>query len=52
MTTLVNKYLQHQLLLSNDAMTIHLMPTEYVQETSLGTSNATTLKSTTLRKPI
>jgi hypothetical protein len=33
-----NKYLRHWLPLSSDATTIHLAPTEYVHETSLGTS--------------
>jgi hypothetical protein len=32
-----NKHLQHLRLLSNDVMMIHLVPTAYVQETSLGT---------------
>jgi hypothetical protein len=30
---------------------IHLAPTEYVQETSSGTSSITVLKFTTLHKP-
>jgi hypothetical protein len=47
----VNKSLRHQLLLSSDATMINLVPTEYVQETFSGTSNATALKSTTLHKP-
>jgi hypothetical protein len=46
-----NKHLRHRLPLSSDAMMIHLAPTEYVQETSSGTSSATALKCTTLRKP-
>jgi hypothetical protein len=50
-TTPVNKRLQHQLLLSSDATMINLTPTEYVQETSSGTSSATDLKFTTLHKP-
>jgi hypothetical protein len=52
MTTPVNKYLWHQLLLSSDATMIHLVPTNYVQETSSGTLNATASKFTTLHKPI
>jgi hypothetical protein len=48
----VNKYLQHQPLLSSGATTIHLVPTDYVQETSSGTLNAMALKSTIPRKPI
>jgi hypothetical protein len=52
MTTLVNKYLQYQPLLSSGATTIHLVPTDYVQETSSGISNETTSKFTTPRKPI
>jgi hypothetical protein len=39
-TTLGNKHLRHRLPLSSDATMIHLTPTEYVQETSSGTSNA------------
>jgi hypothetical protein len=50
-TTSGNKHLQHLRLLSSDAMMIHLVPTAYVQETSLGTLNAMALKSTTCRKP-
>jgi hypothetical protein len=50
-TPSVNKYLRHQLLLSRDAMTIHLAPTDCVQGTSLGTLNATASKSTTPHKP-
>jgi hypothetical protein len=46
-TTLVNKYLRHQLLLSSDTTMINLAPIEYVQETCSGTLNATTSKSTT-----
>jgi hypothetical protein len=49
--TLVNKYLWHQLLLSSDAMTIHLAPTNYKQETFSGTLNVTTSKSRTPHKP-
>jgi hypothetical protein len=51
-TTPGNKHLQHLRLLSSDAMMIHLVPTAYVQETSLWTLNAMDLKSTTRRKPI
>jgi hypothetical protein len=51
MTTPGNKHLQHTRLLSNDTMMIHLVPTAYVQEISLGTSNMMALKSTTHRKP-
>jgi hypothetical protein len=50
-TTSGNKHLQHQRLLSSDAMMIHLVPTVYVQETSLGILNTMALKSTTRRKP-
>jgi hypothetical protein len=50
MTTPINKHLRHQPLLNSDATMINLAPTEYVQETSSGTSNATALKSTTPRK--
>jgi hypothetical protein len=39
MTTPVSKYLQHQSLLGSGATTIHLVPTDYVQETSSGISN-------------
>jgi hypothetical protein len=46
-----NKHLRHLLLRSSNAMTIHLVPIAYVQETSLGTLNVMTLKSTTRRKP-
>jgi hypothetical protein len=46
-----NKHLWHLLPFSSDATMIHLAPTEYVQETSSGTSSATALKWTTLRKP-
>jgi hypothetical protein len=50
-TTPVNKYLRHLLLLSSDAMTIYLAPTDCAQETSSGTLNATISKSTALHKP-
>jgi hypothetical protein len=49
--TLGNKHLQHLLLLSNDVMMIHLVPTNYEQETFSGTLNAMASKSTTRRKP-
>jgi hypothetical protein len=39
MTTPINKYLQHQPLLSSGATTIHLVSIDYVQETSSGISN-------------
>jgi hypothetical protein len=48
----VNKYLQHQLLLSSGATTIHLVPTDCVQGTFSGILNATASKSTTLHRPI
>jgi hypothetical protein len=51
MTTPGNNPLRHLRLLSSDVMMIHLVPTAYVQETSLGTLNAMALKSTTRRKP-
>jgi hypothetical protein len=46
-----NKHLQRQLPHSSNAMMIHLVPTDYVRETSSGTLNAMALKSTTRRKP-
>jgi hypothetical protein len=46
-----NKHLRHQLLLSSDTTMINLTPTEYVQDTSSRTLNATALKFTTLHKP-
>jgi hypothetical protein len=49
--TLGNKHLRHQLLRSSDAMMIHLVPTDYVHETSSGTLSAVDSKSTTRRKP-
>jgi hypothetical protein len=52
MTTPLNKYLQHQPLLSSGATTIHLVPTDYMQETSSGISNEMASKFTTPRKPI
>jgi hypothetical protein len=51
MTTPGNKHLQHQVLLSSDAMMIHLVPTDYEQETFSGTLNAMASKSTTPHKP-
>jgi hypothetical protein len=52
MTTPFNKYLQHQPLLSSGATTIHLAPTDYVQETSSRILNETASKFTTSHKPI
>jgi hypothetical protein len=49
MTTSGNKHLR---LLRSDVMMIHLVPTAYMQESSLGTLNTMALKSTTRRKPI
>jgi hypothetical protein len=49
--TLGNKHLWHQLPHNNDAMMIHLVPTDCVCETSSGTSSVMGLKSTTRRKP-
>jgi hypothetical protein len=46
-----NKHLRHQLPLSSGATMTHLVPTDYVHETSSGTSSATDLKFTTRRKP-
>jgi hypothetical protein len=51
MTTPVNKHLRHLRLLSSNVMMIHLVPTAYVQETSLGTLNETASKFTTPCKP-
>jgi hypothetical protein len=51
-TMSVNKYPQHQPLLSSGAMMIHLVPTDCVQETFSGILNATTSQSTTLHIPI
>jgi hypothetical protein len=45
-----NKHLRHQLLHSSDAMMIHLVPTDYVHETSSGTSSAMDSKYTTRYK--
>jgi hypothetical protein len=47
-----NKHLWHQRPHSSDATTIHLVPTNYVREISLGTSSATDLMFTTRRRPI
>jgi hypothetical protein len=49
--TLGSKHLWHQLPHNNDAMMIHLVPTDCVCETSSGTSSMMDLKSTTRRKP-
>jgi hypothetical protein len=46
-----NKHLRHQLPHSSDATVIHLVSTDCVRETSLGTSSAMDSKSTTRRKP-
>jgi hypothetical protein len=46
-----NKHSRHQLLQSSNAMMIRLVPTDYVRETSSGTTSAMDLKSTTRRKP-
>jgi hypothetical protein len=46
-----NKHLRHQLPLSSGATITCLVPTDYVHETSLGTSSVTDLKFTTRRKP-
>jgi hypothetical protein len=46
-----NKHLWHQRPLNSDAMTIHLVPTDYVREISSGTSRATDMKSTTHQRP-
>jgi hypothetical protein len=51
MTKPVNKHLQHQLLLSSDAMMINLVLIEYMQETSSETLNVMASNSTTLHKP-
>jgi hypothetical protein len=51
MTTPGNKHLRHQLPLSSDALMIHLVPTDYVQEIFSGILNAMASKSTTRRKP-
>jgi hypothetical protein len=47
-----NKRLRHQLPLSSGATMTHLVPIDYVRETSSGTSSATDSKFTTHRKPI
>jgi hypothetical protein len=47
-----NKHLWHQQPHSSDAMTIHLMPTDYVHEISSGTSSATDSTFTTRHRPI
>jgi hypothetical protein len=48
--TLGNKHLWHQLPHSSDANMMHLVPTDCMRETSLGTSSATDSKFTTHRK--
>jgi hypothetical protein len=45
-----NKHLRYQLPRSSDATMTHLVPTDYVHETSLGTSSTTDSKFTTRRK--
>jgi hypothetical protein len=45
-----NKHLRHQLPRSSDATMTHLVPTDYVHETSSGTSSAIDSKFTTRRK--
>jgi hypothetical protein len=47
-----NKHLWHQQPHSSDAMTIHLVPIDYVPEISSGTSSATDLTFTTHCRPI
>jgi hypothetical protein len=37
---------------NSDAKTIHLVPTDYLREISLGTSSAMDMKFTTHRRPI
>jgi hypothetical protein len=51
MTMPGNTHLRHLRLLSSDVMMIHLVPTDYEQETFSGTLNAMASKSTTRRKP-
>jgi hypothetical protein len=46
-----NKHLWHQLPRSSDTKMMHLVPTDCVRETSLGTSSATGSKFTTHHKP-
>jgi hypothetical protein len=46
-----NKHLRHHLPLNSGATMTHLVPTDYMHETSSGTSSATDLKFTTRRKP-
>jgi type II secretory pathway pseudopilin PulG len=47
-----NKHLWHQLPLSNGATMTHLVPIDYVRETSSKTSSVTDSKFITRRKPI
>jgi hypothetical protein len=49
--TLGNKHLRHQLPHNSDVMMIHLVPTDCVCDTSLGTLSTMDSKSTTRRKP-
>jgi hypothetical protein len=51
MPMLGNKHLRHQLPLSSGATMTHLVPTDYMHETSSGTSSTTDFKFTTRRKP-
>jgi hypothetical protein len=46
-----NKHQRHQLPHNSDAKMIHLVPTDCVRETSLGTSSTTDSKFTIYRKP-
>jgi hypothetical protein len=46
-----NKHSWYQQLHTSDATTTHLEATNYVRETSSGTSSATDMKSTTHRRP-
>jgi hypothetical protein len=46
-----NKHLRHQLPLRSGAAMTHLVPTDYLHETSSGTSSAMDLKFTTRHKP-
>jgi hypothetical protein len=51
MPTPGNKNPRHQLPRSSNATMIHLVPTDYVRETSSGTSSTTYSKFTTRHKP-
>jgi hypothetical protein len=52
MITPGNKHLRHLRLLNSDITMIHLVPTDYEQETTSWTLNVMASKSTTRRKPI